>query len=96
MRARRCQEGSYPATFTSLVTLDKTPRAAPAFAPLARVGYFSSVLVFIEISDFSWLYLGRMNVTIFGLILVALVLFLPDGLIVRLKEAGLLPKTRAL
>lgn len=52
--------------------------------------------VMLEIvSDFSWLYLGRMNVTIFGLILIALVLWLPEGLIVRLKEAGLLPKTRA-
>jgi branched-chain amino acid transport system permease protein len=48
------------------------------------------------ISDFSWLYLGRMNVTIFGLILVALILWVPEGLIVRLKEAGALPRTRTL
>jgi branched-chain amino acid transport system permease protein len=46
------------------------------------------------ISDFSWLYLGRMNITIFGLILIGLVLWLPEGVIVRLKEAGILPKTR--
>lgn len=48
------------------------------------------------ISDYSWIYLGRMNLTIFGLILVALILWLPDGLIVRLKEVGVLPKTRAI
>ncbi len=48
------------------------------------------------VSDYSWLYLGRMNVTIFGLILAALVIWQPEGLIVRLKEAGTLPKTRAL
>ena len=48
------------------------------------------------ISDYSWLYLGRMNVTIFGLILVALIIWQPEGLIVRLKELGKLPKTRML
>jgi hypothetical protein len=35
-----------------------------------------------------------MNITIFGLILVALILWLPEGAIVRLKEAGALPRTR--
>jgi branched-chain amino acid transport system permease protein len=53
-------------------------------------------LVLEVISDFSWLYLGRMNVTIFGLILVALILWLPEGIIVRLKEAGALPRTRTI
>jgi branched-chain amino acid transport system permease protein len=48
------------------------------------------------ISDTSWLYLGRMSMTVFGLILVALILWLPDGVIVRLKEAGRLPRTRIL
>lgn len=48
------------------------------------------------ISDTSWLYLGRMSMTVFGLILVALILWLPDGVIVRLKEAGRLPRTRML
>jgi branched-chain amino acid transport system permease protein len=48
------------------------------------------------VSDFAWLYLGRLNVTIFGLILIALVLWLPDGLLVRLKDIGILPKTRAI
>lgn len=48
------------------------------------------------VSDYSWLYLGRMNVTIFGLILAGLVLWLPEGLIVRFKDSGWLPRTRAL
>lgn len=46
------------------------------------------------INDLTWLHLGRLNVTIFGTILVCLVLWLPDGMVVSLKEAGLLPKTR--
>jgi branched-chain amino acid transport system permease protein len=48
------------------------------------------------ISDYSWLYLGRMNITIFGLILIFLILWLPDGVVVRLKERALLPKTRSI
>jgi len=48
------------------------------------------------VSDLSWLHLGRLNVTIFGLILVCLVLWLPEGVLVRSKEAGILPKSRAI
>jgi branched-chain amino acid transport system permease protein len=48
------------------------------------------------VSDLSWLHLGRLNVTIFGLILIALVMWLPEGVLVRLKEIRLLPKTRAI
>ena len=48
------------------------------------------------VSDLSWLHLGRLNVTIFGFILICLVLWLPEGVLVRAKEAGILPKTRAI
>lgn len=48
------------------------------------------------VNDFTWLHLGRLNVTTFGIILICLVLWMPSGLVVRLKAAGLLKKTRAL
>ena len=60
------------------------------------VGPVIGAVLLEVISDFSWLYLGRMNITIFGLILIALVLWLPDGMITRLKESGKLPKTRGI
>ncbi|HEY8442089.1 MAG TPA: branched-chain amino acid ABC transporter permease [Xanthobacteraceae bacterium] len=51
--------------------------------------------LFLElVSDYAWLHFGRMNVTLFGLVLMGLVLWMPDGVIVRLKELGLLPKSR--
>ena len=46
------------------------------------------------ISDFVWLHLGQANITVFGLVLVCLVIWMPDGVVVRLKEMGILPKTR--
>lgn len=46
------------------------------------------------ISDFVWLRLGQANITIFGFILVCLIIWMPDGVVVRLKEKGILPKTR--
>jgi branched-chain amino acid transport system permease protein len=58
------------------------------------VGPIIGSLVLEVISDYTWLHMGRMNVTIFGLILVGLILWLPDGVIVRLKETGVLPKSR--
>ena len=48
------------------------------------------------VNDLTWLHLGRLNMTIFGIILIVLVFWLPEGLVVRLKEAGLLRKTRSL
>ena len=51
--------------------------------------------LFLElVSDYAWLHFGRMNVTLFGLVLMGLILWMPDGVIVRLKELGLLPKSR--
>jgi branched-chain amino acid transport system permease protein len=51
--------------------------------------------LFLElVSDYAWLHFGRMNVTLFGLILMGLILWMPDGVVVRLKELGLLPKSR--
>lgn len=46
------------------------------------------------ISDLTWLHLGRLNMTIFGIVLVALILWLPEGMLVGLKAAGVLRKTR--
>lgn len=46
------------------------------------------------INNWTWLYLGRINMSIFGIILIFLVLSLPEGVLVGLKEAGILPKTR--
>ena len=48
------------------------------------------------VNDLTWLHLGRLNMTIFGIILIVLVFWLPEGLVVRLKEAGLLRKTRSI
>lgn len=46
------------------------------------------------ISDYVWLHLGQANITVFGLVMVCLVIWMPDGVLVRLKEMGILPKTR--
>jgi branched-chain amino acid transport system permease protein len=51
-------------------------------------------LVLELVSDYAWLHFGRMNITLFGLILMALILWMPDGVVVRLKELGVLPKSR--
>jgi branched-chain amino acid transport system permease protein len=58
------------------------------------VGPIIGGLILELISDYAWLNLGRMNVTIFGLILICLILWMPDGVVVRLKEMGMLPKVR--
>jgi branched-chain amino acid transport system permease protein len=46
------------------------------------------------INNWTWLYLGRINMTIFGMILVFLVLSLPQGVLTGFKEFGILPKSR--
>ena len=48
------------------------------------------------ISDFVWLRLGQANITIFGFILVCLIIWMPDGVVVRLKKMGILSKTRSI
>lgn len=48
------------------------------------------------INDLTWLHLGRLNMTIFGIVLVCLILWLPEGVLVRLKESGVLQKTRGI
>jgi branched-chain amino acid transport system permease protein len=48
------------------------------------------------VNDLTWLHLGRLNLTIFGIILIVLIFWLPDGVAVRLKESGWLGKSRSI
>jgi branched-chain amino acid transport system permease protein len=51
-------------------------------------------LVLEVINNWTWLYLGRINMAVFGVVLIFLVFSLPQGVITGFKEAGILPKTR--
>lgn len=53
-------------------------------------------LILQVVGDLAWLYLAKLNMTIFGLILIALLMGLPQGLIPALKDRGWLPKTRGI
>ncbi|MGH6894932.1 MAG: branched-chain amino acid ABC transporter permease [Geminicoccaceae bacterium] len=46
------------------------------------------------LNDYVWTHVLRLNLAVFGLVLVALILFLPQGILEWLKEHGYLPKTR--
>ncbi|MEJ0070758.1 MAG: branched-chain amino acid ABC transporter permease [Pseudomonadota bacterium] len=48
------------------------------------------------VSDLAWLHLAKLNLTIFGLILIGLLMGLPQGLVPALKDARWLPKTRGI
>lgn len=58
------------------------------------LGPVFAALILEIINNWTWLYLGRINMTIFGVILVLLVVCLPQGIITGFKESGVLPKIR--
>ncbi len=58
------------------------------------LGPVIAALVLEVINNWTWLYLGRINMAIFGLVLIFLVLKLPQGVLTGFKEAGILSKTR--
>lgn len=60
------------------------------------VGPVVGAVILEIVADLTWLHLGKLNMTIFGLILIVLILWLPEGVVVRLKETGVLRKTRSL
>lgn len=45
-------------------------------------------------NDYIWAHVLRLNLATFGVVLVALILFMPQGLLEWLKDRGYLPKTR--
>lgn len=45
-------------------------------------------------NDYIWAHVLRLNLATFGVVLVALILFMPQGLLEWLKDRGILPKTR--
>ncbi|HEY8486262.1 MAG TPA: hypothetical protein VIL11_02605, partial [Limnochordales bacterium] len=46
------------------------------------------------LNDYVWAHVLQMNMAVFGVLLVLLILFLPDGVLEWLKQRGLVPRTR--
>lgn len=73
------------------------PVVMAQFGGLGTVlGPVIGALVLEVINDLTWLHLARLNMTIFGLLLIFLLLGLPQGVLPTLKETGLLRRTRSI